>query len=116
MNRERHKIDADGKILGRLASEIATLLRGKHKVDFQPNIDAGDFVEVKNAGKIKVTGAKLVQKQYHHFSGYPSGLKSFNLENRLAKDPGFVIWHAVRLMLAKNKLRDVILKRLTFVK
>lgn len=116
MKRAIHKINADGEVLGRLASRIAGLLRGKHKVDFQPNVDGGDFVEVSNSAKIKVTGAKLAKKQYHRFSGYPGGLTSHNLQNRLENKPDFVIWHAVRLMLPKNKLRNGILKRLMFVK
>lgn len=112
IERKTHKIDATDKILGRLATEVAVLLRGKGKVDFTPNIDNGDFVEVSNADKIKVTGNKLEDKMYHHHSGYPGGLKSQSLKKMMEKDPSRALRIAVYGMLPKNKTRDVAIKRL----
>ena len=111
---KKHEIDASGKILGRLATEIAGLLRGKHKVDFDYHIDNGDFVVIANAKKIKVTGNKLQQKLYRHHSGYPGGLKEMTMEKLFKKDPAEVLRRAVYNMLPKNKLRQHMIKRLTF--
>ena len=116
MKREIHKIDATGKVLGRLASEIALLLRGKGKVTFQPHLDEGDFVEVTNAEKIKVTGKKIEQKIYYRHSGYPGGLKEETLKKKLVDDPTFVLRNAVVHMLPKNTLRKEMIKRLKFIK
>ncbi|MFH1565137.1 MAG: 50S ribosomal protein L13 [bacterium] len=113
IERKIHKFDATDKILGRLATEVAVLLRGKGKVDFTPNIDNGDFVQVTNADKIKVTGNKLVDKLYRHHSGYPGGLKSKSLKKMMEDSPTEVIRVAVYGMLPKNKTRDVIMQRLT---
>ncbi|MDD5396888.1 MAG: 50S ribosomal protein L13 [Candidatus Moranbacteria bacterium] len=113
MNRQYHLFDAQGKVLGRLATEIAKTLSGRNKVDYVPHIDGGDFVIVINAGKIRVTGNKLEGKIYHKFSGYPGGISSISLKDLLAKDSGKVIQNAVYGMLPKNKLRDKMMLRLS---
>ena len=102
--------------MGRLATRVATVLRGKHKVTFTPHMDLGDFVVVTNADKVKVTGRKLLQKEYFHFSGYPGGIKRKILRDVLQKQPEKVVFHAVRNMLAANRLRRPILKRLKVVR
>lgn len=112
MNRQYHLFDAQGKVLGRLATEIAKTLSGRNKVDYIPHIDGGDFVVVINADKIRVTGNKLEGKIYHKFSGYPGGISSIALKDLLAKDSGKVIQNAVYGMLPKNKLRDKMMLRL----
>jgi large subunit ribosomal protein L13 len=112
IERKTHKIDATDKILGRLATDVAVLLRGKNKVNFTPNIDNGDFVEISNMDKIKVTGRKMDDKIYHRHSGYISGLKSAPLGKMMEKDPAKVLKIAVYGMLPKNKTRDVVIKRL----
>jgi large subunit ribosomal protein L13 len=113
MNRQYHLFDAQGKVLGRLATEIAKTLSGRNKVDYVPHIDGGDFVIVINAEKVKVTGNKLEGKIYHKYSGYPGGISSISLKDLLAKDAGKVIQNAVYGMLPKNKLRDKMMLRLT---
>ncbi|SJZ99015.1 50S ribosomal protein L13 [Selenihalanaerobacter shriftii] len=105
-------VDAEGKTLGRLASEIATVLRGKHKPIYTPNVDTGDYVIVVNAEKIKLTGKKLQQKMYHKHSGYPGGLKSMTYDELLSKHPERVMKLAVKGMLPKNKLGRKMLKKL----
>lgn len=110
--RQTQQIDATDKILGRLACEIALLLRGKNKATFQPHLDRGDVVAVKNAGKIKLTGKKLQQKFYYHYSGYPGGLKAKKAGDLFAKNPAEVLKKAVWNMLPKNKLRSQMIKRL----
>ncbi len=103
--------DAKGKILGRLASRIATILRGKHKPIFTPHLDTGDGVIVINARQIKVTGRKLKQKVYRRYSGYPGGLREVKLEVLLAKKPATVMHLAVQRMLPSGPLgRDLIKK------
>jgi large subunit ribosomal protein L13 len=97
-------VSADGQTLGRLATEIATRLTGKHKPMYTSHIDCGDFVVVTDAAKIHVTGNKLADKRYYHHSGYPGGIKETTLEALLAKDPTEVIRHAVQGMLPKNRL------------
>lgn len=109
----KHTIDASGKILGRLATEVAILLRGKQKPTYTPNIDAGDFVEVTNAKLIRVTGGKESKKEYHHFTGYPGGYKSMQLKVLNVKDPTEALRRAVDGMLPKNRLRAVMIQRLT---
>lgn len=116
MQRETYTIDADGRILGRLATEIAILLRGKNKVDFVFNKNGGAFVVVKNADKIKVTGKKMEQKTYYHHSGYIGGLKEIKLKELLKKDVAKVLKTAVFGMLPKNKLRAQQIKRLKIEK
>ena len=105
-------VDASDKILGRLATEIATRLRGKHKPEFASHMDMGDFVVVINAEKIKVTGNKLDQKFYHKHTGYVGGLKSRSLREMLDKKPEEVIRKAVRGMLPKNRLARQQIKKL----
>ncbi len=112
VKRKYYLMDAEGKILGRLASEVALLLSGKRKVDYTPNVDNGDFVVVVNAAKIAVTGAKLEQKTYIHYTGYPSGLRVKNLETLLKTRPTEVIRHAVKGMVPKNKLGSRMITRL----
>ncbi len=97
-------VDAEGQTLGRLASEVANMLRGKNKPYYTPNIDTGDFVIVINAEKIHLTGNKLIQKKYYSHSGYPGGLKSTQYKDLIQKKPEFVIEKAVKGMLPKNKL------------
>lgn len=104
INREWFLVDANGKTLGRLASEIALRLRGKHKPEFTPHVDTGDYIVVVNAEKIAVTGNKLNDKIYHHHTGYVGNLKSIALKDLLAKHPERVIEKAVKGMLPKNSL------------
>ncbi len=105
-------LDAEGKPLGRLASEIAKVLRGKHKPFFTPHVDTGDFVIVINAEKVKLTGKKLDDKIYYRHSGYPGGIKSINARRLLEKYPERVLMQAVRGMLPKNSLGRKQLKKL----
>ena len=116
IKRTWYEADASKFTLGRLASKIATVLRGKHKVSFTPHMDVGDFVVVKNAEKVQFTGRKLDQKQYHRFSGYPGGLYTKSLKERMEKEPEKVIRDAVYNMIDKNRLRKPILRRLKVIK
>ena len=104
--------DADQKVLGRLASEIASSLIGKHRVDYVDYLDMGDEVVVVNAPKVVVTGSKAINKTYDSFSGYPGGLRKISYEKMNEKRPGEVLRHAISGMLPKNKLRDKRLARL----
>ncbi len=104
--------DAEGKTLGRLASEIARRLKGKHKPIFTPHIDTGDYVVVVNAEKVAVTGNKLKDKMYHHHTGYIGNLKSISLEKQLQKAPERVIETAVRGMLPRNPLGRAMMRKL----
>ena len=110
--RKLHKIDATNQATGRLATHIATILRGKNKPEFQPNIDAGDIVEVANVDKLKFTGKKLEQKKYFSYSGYPGGLKEKKLADLKKNNPAYILKHAVKEMLPDNKLRNGMIKRL----
>jgi large subunit ribosomal protein L13 len=112
IKREWYVIDATGMTLGRLATQIATVLRGKHKPIFSPHMDCGDFVIVVNAEKVRVTGSKLDQKMYYRHSGYPSGLKTISLRDQLNQHPDRVIRFAVRGMLPKNRLGRQMIKKL----
>jgi large subunit ribosomal protein L13 len=105
-------VNAEGKTLGRLAAEIAKVLRGKHKPIYTPHLDCGDYVIVINADKVRVTGRKLDQMIYYRHSGYPGGLKSISLRNQLQKHPDRVLQAAVRGMLPKNHLGREMLKKL----
>lgn len=105
-------VDATDRTLGRLATEIANRLRGKHKPEFTPHVDTGDYVVVVNAEKIKVTGAKQTDKIYHHHTGYPGGIKSASFEQMIEKSPERVIEKAVKGMLPKNKLSRQVLSKL----
>ncbi|UCE22955.1 MAG: 50S ribosomal protein L13 [Candidatus Aminicenantes bacterium] len=109
-------IDADGKTLGRLATEVATLLRGKRKPEFTPFIDSGDFVVVVNAEKINVTGKKIDQKKYYSHSGYPGGIKVNTLKELLETKPEEVIRRAVWGMVPKGKLGRAVYKKLKVYK
>lgn len=112
IKRQWYIVNAQDKILGRLASKVAVILRGKHKAIFTPHIDAGDGVIVINASKIKITGRKLKQKVYRRFSGYPGGLREVLLETMLKKKPTTVIKLAVRRMLPGGPLGRKLLKKL----
>lgn len=112
IKRKIQKFDATDMTVGRLATKVALALRGKDKPEFLPHIDAGDIVEVRNLDKLKFTGKKLDQKEYHSYSGYPGGLKSRKMINVFAKDPGNVLFRAVREMLPPTRLRNGMLKRL----
>lgn len=105
-------IDAEGKVLGRLASEIAKILRGKHKPHYSPHLDTGDHVVVINAEKIKVTGKKSSQKVYYHHTGYPGGLRSVSYAKLLQERPERVLEHAVKGMLPHNRLGRKMFKKL----
>lgn len=105
-------VDADGQSLGRIATKIATILRGKHKTIFTPGLDTGDFVVVINAEKVTVTGNKLTEKFYYAYSGYPGGLTATSLRDQLAKHPDRVVSNAVWGMLPHNKLGRAMLKKL----
>ena len=105
-------VDANEKTLGRLSVEIAKILRGKHKADFMPNVDNGDYVIIINAEKIKVTGKKLEQKIYRRHSGYPGGMKIIKLKDMLKRRPEFVLRHAIKGMLPKNNLGHAIIRKL----
>ena len=107
-----HVIDASDKVLGHLATEVARLLMGKHKPMFSRHLDTGDFVVVVNADKVRVSGNKAQQKLYYRHSGYPGGLKSVSLEAVLKTKPDWVIEHAVKGMLPKNRLGKSMLKKL----
>ena len=112
INRDWVVIDASGKTLGRLASEIAGLLKGKHKPIYSPHLDVGDHVVVTNAAKIWVTGNKLTQKMYHRHSQYHGGLKSTSLKHMLETHPTRVVEHAVKGMLPHNRLGAAMFRKL----
>ena len=112
VQRKWHLIDAEGKTLGRLSTEIAKLLRGKHKVTFTPHVDGGDYVVVINADKIEVTGKKRDNKVYRHHTGYIGSLKEINFKKLQEKKPEEIIRLSVSGMLPKNKLRAPMMKRL----
>lgn len=112
VERKWYVVDAEGKTLGRLASEVANVLRGKNKPTYTPHIDTGDYVIVVNAEKIQVTGKKLDQKIYYHHSEYVGGMKEATLREMMQKKPEFVITHAVNGMLPKGPLGRQMLKKL----
>jgi len=112
IERKLHKFDAEGKAVGRIASEIAIILRGKNKPEFEPHLDCGDIVDVKNINKLKFTGKKLEQKKYYHYSGYQSGLKETKMKDLNEKDPADILRRAVREMLPPVKFRKEMMKRL----
>ena len=114
MKKEIHTINASGKILGRLAVEIAIILRGKHRPDFVPYKETNDVVIVENITEIRVTGKKMEQKKYFQHSGYLGSVKQISLKTLFKKDPAEVLRRAVFRMLPKNKLRARIIKRLKF--
>lgn len=112
IQRDWYVVDAEGQTLGRLASKIAVVLRGKQKPTFSPHLDVGDFVIVVNADKIRTTGRKLAQKKYYHYSGYRSGLKETVLADLLERHPDRAIRFAVRGMLPHNRLGRALIKKL----
>jgi large subunit ribosomal protein L13 len=110
--RKWYLVDAEGKTLGRLASRVAILLRGKHKPTFTPNVDTGDHVIIVNAGKVRLTAGKLKTKTYIHHTGYPGGLKSETAEHLLAKKPTALLERAIKGMLPKNSLGKQMARKL----
>lgn len=112
IQRAWHVIDAEGAVLGRLSTEVARLLRGKHKPIFAPHVDTGDHVIVVNAAKLDLSARKLADKRYHRHSGYPGGLSTESLEHLLARDPARVIRLAVKGMLPKGRLGRSTIKKL----
>ena len=110
--RNWYVVDAQGQTLGRLASRIATVLRGKHKPNFTPHVDCGDYVIIVNAEKIHTTGQKVNQKMYYRHSGYPGGIKQISLRDQLQKFPERVLEQAIKGMLPKNKLGRRMFKKL----
>ena len=112
IKREWHLIDAEDKVLGRLATQIARLLMGKHKPIYSRHLDTGDYVVVINAAKVQVTGKKMKDKIYYRHSGYPGGLKSINYEKMMEKHPTRAIEYAVKGMLPHTKLGVQMLKKL----
>jgi len=108
-----HLVDISDKVLGRAATKIATVLMGKHRPEYTPHVDTGEFVVVVNAAKVKITGgSKPDQRVYHRYSGHPGGLKTTTLRQMLAKNPEKVVREAVRRMLPKNKLGRAMLTKL----
>jgi large subunit ribosomal protein L13 len=112
IERSWHVIDAQGKTLGRLASQVAQLLKGKHKVIYAPHLDTGDFVIVINAAKIAVTRKRLDEKYYYRHSGYPGGFRRVALRENMEKRPEYVVREAVKGMLPRNRLGAVMLRKL----
>ena len=112
VNHDWFVVDAADKTLGRLASEIAHRLRGKHKPEYTPHVDTGDYIVVINAEKVRVTGAKTTDKMYHHHTGYPGGLKSISFDKLIAKAPERVIQGAVKGMLPRNPLGRAMFRKL----
>lgn len=112
VRRDWYVVDANGRTLGRLATAIATRLRGKHKPEYTPHVDTGDYIVVVNAKQIRVTGNKLKDKIYHHHTGYIGNLKSMSLGTMLEQHPERVLINAVKGMLPKNKLGAAMLKKL----
>ena len=112
VSRDWFVVDAADKTLGRMASEIAHRLRGKHKAEYTPHVDTGDYIVVINAEKVRVTGAKTTDKIYHHHTGYPGGLKSISFEKLIDKAPERVIQGAVKGMLPRNPLGRAMFRKL----
>ncbi|HJP07107.1 MAG: 50S ribosomal protein L13 [Acidiferrobacteraceae bacterium] len=112
VRREWYVVDATDKVLGRLASEVATRLRGKHKPEYTPHVDTGDHIVIVNADKVRVTGNKAQAKIYYRHSGYPGGLKEISLEEQLQRHPTRVIESAVKGMLPKNPLGRAMFSKL----
>ena len=112
IQRDWYVVDAQGQTLGRLATQVATILRGKHKPIFTPHVDCGDYVVIINAEKIHTTGQKMTQKKYYRHSGYPGGLREIVLRDQLEKFPNRVLESAVRGMLPKNRLGRKMFRKL----
>lgn len=113
IERNNHEIDATDQSIGRIATRVVTLLRGKNKPEFRPNVDGGDLVTVENIAKVRFTGTKFGLKEYHSFSGYPGGVKTTKLSKLFTERPDEVLRKAVWNMLPKNRLRQEMIKRLT---
>lgn len=111
VNRKWFVVDADGKTLGRLASEIARILKGKHKPIYSPHLDLGDYVVVVNAERVAVTGRKMDDKIYYRHTGYPGGIRQSNLRDLLARHPTYALQYAVKGMLPKNRLGRRMLRK-----
>ena len=112
LRKKWHVVDAEGKTLGRVASQVASLLRGKHKPEFTPNADLGDFVVVINAARVKLTGKRSELKEYFHYTGYPGGATFEKYQDVLRKKPTWVFEEAVKGMLPHNRLGHQIFKKL----
>ncbi len=112
VNNDWYVVDAQGKVLGRLAAQIAARLRGKHKPEYTPHVDTGDYIVVVNAAKIRVTGKKAEDKKYYRHTGYPGGIREINFAKLHAKYPGRVLQKAVKGMLPKGPLGNAMLKKL----
>ena len=112
VKRDWYVIDADGKTLGRMASEIARRLRGKHKAEYTPHVDTGDYIVVVNAEKVRVSGKKTTDKMYHHHTGYMGNMRSFSFEKMIERAPQDIITIAVKGMLPKNPLGRAMLGKL----
>jgi large subunit ribosomal protein L13 len=112
ITRQWFVVDATGKTLGRLASEISQILKGKHKRIYTPNLDVGDYVIVVNADKIEVTGRKMEDKSYYRHTGYPGGIRQLNLRDLLERHPTYAVRYAVKGMLPKNRLGRRMIKKL----
>ena len=112
IKREWFVVDAEGQTLGRIATEIASRLRGKHKPEYTPFMDTGDYVIVINAAKVKVTGNKFLDKKYYHHTGYPGGIKEASFQELIQRKPEVVIEHAVRGILPKGPLGRAMFRKL----
>jgi len=112
VTRDWYVVDATDKTLGRLSTEIANRLRGKHKPEVTPHVDTGDYIVVVNAEKVKVTGNKSTDKLYHHHTGYPGGIKSITFDKLIDKAPERIIEKAVKGMMPKNKLSKAMMSKL----
>ena len=112
IKRDWYLVDADGKTLGRMASEIARRLRGKHKAEYTPHVDTGDYIVVVNAEKVRVSGKKFSDKMYHHHTGYMGNLRSYSFEKMIERAPQDIITIAVKGMLPKNPLGRAMLGKL----
>ena len=112
VNKEWLVIDAEGEVLGRLASQVAKILRGKHKPRFTPHVDCGDYVIVVNAAKVRLTGKKMTDKLYVRHTGYPGGQRFANPADTRKRKPEFLLQHAVKGMLPKTRLGDALLRNL----
>ena len=112
VERNWYVVDADGMVLGRLSSQVAAILRGKHKPIYTPHVDTGDHVIIVNAAKVRLTGKKLDDKKYIHHTGFPGGLKEVSYRKLLETKPDFAVYEAVRRMMPKGPLGDRMLKKL----
>lgn len=112
VTREWFEISAEGLTLGRLATRVADVLRGKNKAHYTPNVDCGDYVVITNASKIKLTGQKWTDKKYYRYSGYQSGMRELSAEKMIIKHPEHIVLHAIKGMLPKNKLANQVIKKL----